>query len=363
MTSLRRVLIIGNFLSSHGAARGVCEELAPRLRQAGWTVHTASDRRGRATRLAHMMTVVWNRRHEYDVAQIDLYSGPAFFWAEAVCWLLRLIGRPYVLTLHGGRLPEFASVRQERMRRLLGSATAVTVPSAYLLHQMAPYRDGLTYLPNALDVAAYPAVRHSVVRPRLIWLRAFHRVYNPGMAVRTLAELKDEFPSIQLTMVGPDKGDSSWEQTKAAAKAHQVEAHLSLLGPLPKASVPSLLEQGDIFLNTSNADNTPVTVLEAMASNMCVVSTTVGGIPYLLKASEDALLVPPDDHVAMAAAIRCLLTDADCAEKIRAASIKKVRQFDWSVILPQWNSLLENAALSVRTASFCVPQSGAKRLS
>ncbi len=291
-----------------------------------------------------MLTAVWNRRQDYDVAQVDVYSGPSFLWAEAVCWLLRRIGRPYVLTLHGGALPEFARGREQRVRRLLNSAVAVTAPSPYLLNRMACYRRDLRLIPNGLDVAAYePSERHEL-QPRLLWLRAYHRVYNPTLAVRTVAALVSEFPGIQLTMAGPDRDDSSKRETIAAIEECGVQAHVKVEGGIAKTSVPRFLSGGDIFLNTTNVDNTPVTVLEAMASGMCVVSTAVGGIPDLLTSGEDSLLVPPDDEAAMAAAARRLLTDSGLAEHIRNASLAKVRQFDWEVVLPQWQQLLTFAA-------------------
>lgn len=341
------VLIVGNFLSAHGASRGVCEELAPRLRDSGWSVLTTSARRARLLRLADMLSVIWRRRHDYDVAQVDVYSGPAFRWAEAACGLLGRIGKPFVLTLHGGGLPEFCAGQRPRVERLLGRAKAVTVPSPYLLTQMSTYRKDLTHVPNGLDVDAYGTRAPRSLRPRLIWLRAFHEVYNPSMAVRVIARLKDEFPSIQMTMTGPDKGDASRQAALTAVQTYAVSSHVRVEGPIAKSSVPQLLGTGDIFLNTTNVDNTPVSVLEAMASGLCVVSTNVGGIPYLLRSGQDALLVPANDDAAMAAAVRLLLNDAALAQRIQAASIAKVRRFDWSVVLPQWRRILTSAAQNI----------------
>jgi glycosyltransferase involved in cell wall biosynthesis len=182
------------------------------------------------------------------------------------------------------------------------------------------------------------------LQPKLIWLRAFHEIYNPAMAVRVLTHLKNEFPEIHLTMVGPVKDDLSLQKVIATAKACGVESHLKVVGSVRKDQVPQCLEQADIFLNTSNFDNTPVSVLEAMASGLCVVSTNVGGIPDLLKAEEEALLVPVNDDLAMAVAIRRLLGDALLNRRIQAQALAKVEQFDWKVVLPQWQTLLKSVA-------------------
>jgi glycosyltransferase involved in cell wall biosynthesis len=344
----RGVLIVGNFLSEHGLARGVCEELAPRIRGLGWRVLTTSDRYRRALRLLDMLSTVWSHRNDYDVAQVDVFSGRSFLWAEAVCWLLRRVHRPYILTLHGGGLPEFAAGHKRRVTKLLNSAAAVTVPSRYLQDRMAGYRSELLLIPNAVDLAVYRRRHpHFSLRPRLIWLRAFHDIYAPEIAVKALARLKDEFPSIRLTMVGADKGDNSRQRTRAAARAYGLEEQLEMRESVPKALVPDLLKTGDIFLNSSTIDNNPVSVLEAMASGMCVVSTDAGGIPFLLTSGQDALLVPVNDDAAMAAAVRSLLTDKALAGRIRNGSLRSVNAYDWSKVLPQWQRLLTS---TVRTA-------------
>src|SRR6185437_1569802 len=108
---------------------------------------------------------------------------------------------------------EFGRGSKARVTKLLKSAYALTVPSPYLLHQMAEFRQDLVLLPNGLEVGAYRTQLPRPVHPRLFWLRAFHQVYNPGMAIRVLSRLKTEFPSIRLTMIGPDKDDLSLEET------------------------------------------------------------------------------------------------------------------------------------------------------
>ncbi len=337
-----RVLIVGNFLSGHGNSRGVCEDLALRLRECGWTVLTTSSRRGRWARLADMLATAWLRRDDYDVAQVDVYSGPAFRWAEGVCQLFQRLGKPYILSLHGGALPEFSRSRAERVRGLLRGAAFVTVPSTYLLTQMKPYREDLTLLPNGLDLLAY-RFRPRRPQPRLVWLRAFHQLYNPGMAIRVLHRLKKEVPSLSLTMTGGDKGDFSLQSVIADAERLDVQYLLTMQGAVKKEDVPAVLDGGDIFLNTSSVDNTPVSVLEAMASGLNIVSTDVGGLPFLLTSGKEAFLVPSDDDAAMANAVRRLLADQELAQKMQAASRTKVEEFAWEVVLPKWCSLLTSA--------------------
>ncbi len=176
--------------------------------------------------------------------------------------------------------------------------------------------------------------------PKLVWLRAFHDIYNPSLAVQVVAQLVRDFPDAQLVMMGPDSRDGSLDETKKLATQLGVMDRLTCTGPVAKLNVPHLLNQGDILLNTPRVDNTPVSVLEAMACGLCVVSTNVGGIPYLLEDESDALLVPTDDAAAMAQAIRRFLTEDGLAERLSRNGRRKAEQFDWTMVLPRWQQLL-----------------------
>jgi glycosyltransferase involved in cell wall biosynthesis len=228
--------------------------------------------------------------------------------------------------------------------RLLRSAAVVTAPSRYLQDQMSVFRPDVLLIPNPLELRDYPFVPREHARPLLVWLRAFHAVYNPVLAVRVLAHLRRTNPDCAMVMVGPDKGDGSLGAVREAAERLQVAGHLTLSGPVPKDQVPGWLAKGDVFLNTTNVDNTPVSVLEAMACGLCVVSTNVGGIPYLMTDGADALLVPPDDPSSMAAAVQRVIESPALAARLSHGARAAVEPFDWSKILPTWDALLLGVA-------------------
>lgn len=333
------VLLIGNFLSGGSGTRGVGQDLAVALKGAGWSVVTSSSCRGRIARLLDFLLTVWRHRNRYDVAHVDVYSGLAFVWAELVCWALRMLKKPYALTLRGGNLPAFAQNSGCRVPRLLQSSSIVTTPSAYLFEQMRPYRQELVLLPNPLDLSKYYFKHRMHPGPTLVWLRTFHDIYNPSLAVRVVAGLAQRYPDVRLIMMGPDKGDGSFQATKKVAVELRVAQRVTWTGSVTKEDIPRLLQEGDIFLNTPRVDNTPVSVLEAMACGLCIVSTNVGGIPYLLEHEGDALLVPDDDEGAMGKAVQRFLTENGLAERLSLNARRKVEQCDWSTILPEWEQL------------------------
>jgi glycosyltransferase involved in cell wall biosynthesis len=332
------VLLVGNFLSGHGNTRQFIEELKDHLQSAGWNIIYTSKILMRPLRLMDMAFTTLVNLNKYSVGHIVVFSGPAFIWAEVICWILKALRKPYVLSLHGGNLPVFASRWPGRVHHLLNSANIVVTPSHYLFEQMLPYRSDLHLIFNPLDLRNYDFQFRPNPRPALMWLRSFHKTYNPAMAPEVVARLAADISDIYLIMVGPDKRDGSLQLTQQTAKDLGVGEMIRFPGGVAKADVPYWLQQGDIFINTTNVDNTPISVLEAMACGLCVVSTNVGGIPYLLEDEKDALLVPPGDPEAMASAI---LTEPGLAKKLSMNARKKVEHFDWSVILPQWESLFQ----------------------
>ena len=143
-------------------------------------------------------------------------------------------------------------------------------------------------------------------------------------------------------MIGPDKGDGSLQRTQQIAQTLNVASNIHYPGLILKKDVPSWLNKGDIFINTTNFDNTPVSLTEAMACGMCISSTNVGGIPYIMDDEEDALLVPPNDVSAMATAVKRILTDPELASQLSENARKKAECYDWSIILPQWITILNS---------------------
>jgi glycosyltransferase involved in cell wall biosynthesis len=335
------LLFVGNFLSSAGSNRTYCEELSDRLQARGRNVVRTSSRPGRLARLADMMSVTWRSRRRYAVAHVDVFSGAAFVWAEAVCFELRRLGKPHVLTLRGGNLPTFARQYPRRVHRLLRGAATVTAPSTYLANALASHAPHIRVIPNAIDVARYGNRTRREVAPKLVWIRAFHRVYNPTMALDALARCARR--DAVLTMIGVDKGDGTLDQVRSAARAHGLESRVRLIPGVPKHEVARHLADADIFLNTTNVDNTPISVLEAMAGGLCVVSTNVGGIPHLVRNGVDALLVQPGDAAAMARHIERLVEDPELAERLSSAAYANASACDWRHVLTDWEALFDAA--------------------
>jgi glycosyltransferase involved in cell wall biosynthesis len=139
-------------------------------------------------------------------------------------------------------------------------------------------------------------------------------------------------------MVGPDK-DGSLITTKAFAD--QLGVKVNFTGKLSKEDWCRLAIDNDIFINTTHFDNMPVSVMEAMALGLPLVSTNVGGIPYLVSNNENAILVNDNDVEQMTTSILDLISDKEKAFNMSQNGRRLIEQIDWDIVKQKWFSLLK----------------------
>lgn len=338
---LSSILFIGYFLSPFGLGRCVCEDLSSRFEDLGYQVITASGSRGRLKRLRDIVWQILSKKNTYQTAYVEVYNGSAFLWAEIACLLLRLLHKPYCITLHGARMVEFSNRWPGRVRHMLQKASSVTTPSYLFTEYFSKWRPDIVHLPNAIDLDFYPLQIRSECQPKLGWLRKFDYLYNPTLAAKVIQIIKQDFPDIKLIMSGADLNNGSMDQVLTIMNQEDLTANIEITGFINRSQLVEWFKRSDIYLNTTNVESFGIAVMEAAACGLCIVTTNVGELPYLWEDGVDALLVPPNDPEAMAAAVKRILTEPGLAERLSTNARKKAEKYDWSVIIPQWEALFE----------------------
>ncbi len=338
---MKSLLYIGNKLSGYGYTPGVIDTLGPQLEAEGYKVFYAGTYKNKILRLLEMLfkTLTTGRRVDYIL--IDTYSTSAFWYAYLTGKVAKFIGTKYIPVLHGGDLPARLKKSPGACRKLFGNSHINVAVSGYLKceFEKSGYRTEL--IPNSIDISLYPFKKREKPCPSLLWVRTFHRIYNPLMAADVLSELKKKYPEATLCMVGPDK-DGSMKSFADYIEKKGIKDSVKITGKLSKEEWIQLSENYDIFLNTTNYDNTPVSVIEAMAIGLPVVSTNPGGIPYLLQDNHDALLVKPVDYMEMTGKIIQLMENQNLALEITINARKKAEGFNWQTKVKQkWLELLK----------------------
>lgn len=334
------LFIAGNFLSAKTGTRGMCEDLAIQLRKKGFSVFTASDKLNKIARMTDLLWTAWRNRKRYQLAIVEIYSGLAFEWAWLLSKLLKILKKPFIAVLHGGKLAEFYRTKPKKVSEVLNNAALICTPS--LMLQRAFQNEGfqVEYLPNGIDLSLYPFQKRERFEPNIVWLRAIHEIYNPLMAIQAFKLVLEACPEAKLWMIGPDKADGTMPKMVAEIESLPEPKHVQIVGAVAKADVPKWLNKADVFINTTNYESFGVSVVEAIACGLPVVSTDAGELPFLWKDGEEVLLVPKNDAQGMAKKLLELLNGEVQADLLVVRAKEKVDQFDWKNILPQWVNLI-----------------------
>jgi glycosyltransferase involved in cell wall biosynthesis len=337
---VKSILYIGNKLSRHGFTPGVIETLGPLLEAEGYRVCYAGTKANQLLRLVEMLFKTLTLGRKVDYVLMDTYSTSAFWYAYIIGRLANLLDKNYMPILHGGDLPSRLNKSKRACHRLFTKSYANVAVSGYLKDEFKKAGYQAIVIPNSIDIVKYPHKLRDHCRPWILWVRSFHHQYNPNMAADVLVELLRNHPDAFLCMVGPDK-DGSMGGFKNYIRERGIENYVRITGRLSKVEWVRLSQDYDFFINTTNVDNTPVSVIEALALGMCVISTNPGGIPYLLNDGIDSLLVKPDDSKGMAIQIHNLINNEMLAANISGRAREKAQTFDWQQIRHKWIELLK----------------------
>jgi len=348
MKRAANVCLIGNMLGDNtGHSPAQSQLLARLLASEGHQVTCASGKLNRLARAADIASVLIAGRRNFDSVLLDVYSGAYFCVADMAVRLCKLFGIPLIAVLRGGQLPEFARRFPRRSRRVLARTDALVAPSHFLAGEFGELGYDVKVIPNVVDLALYPFRERSKVRPRLIWMRSFHPIYNPEMAIRVLAKLRKTEPSATLTMAGSDKGLES--EVKTAASRAGVENAVRFVGFLGPGSKLGEMSEADIYINTNRADNMPVTVVEARAMGLAVVATDVGGLPFVIEDGVNGYLVASDDADAMVRKIKILLDHPDVAARFSRNGRAIAERSGWAAVKPLWEELIHKVGDAKRS--------------
>jgi len=285
-------------------------------------------------------------RSQLDVAVVSVFSGRAFALSDEALVMARTLRIPTVAWLHGGSLPEFGERHPRWSARLLRQADAVVAPTEFLRRWSAAMGREATVIPNVLDIGAYQFRVRDPLRPKLLWMRTFQELYDPLTAVRTVAELRRRGVDATLTMAGQEKGLIG--DTKRLVEDLELNAVVSFAGFVAGDRKLALLAEHDVFLNTNVVDNAPVSVLEAAASGLTVVSSSVGGLPDLLPDGQAARLVRAGDPGAFADAVEGLLAEPALAFRMTQAAREIAEGSGWDAVRARWLALFSRIGAALR---------------
>ena len=336
---MKNLLYIGNQLSQTDKTVTSIDTLGQLLCDAGYSVITASKKSNKLFRLLDMLLHIIKFRKHIDYVLIDTYSTQNFYYAYLCSQLCRILKLKYIPILHGGNLPNRLKTNSKLSHAIFKNAYINISPSTYIEKSFKAFGySNIEVIPNLVEIEKYSFKQRTFEGVKLLWVRSFSEIYNPNLAIDILFELQKRDVKSSLCMVGPEK-DGSLNKAKNYAKSLKLEVNFT--GKLEKEEWITLSENFSIFINTTNFDNMPVSVIEAMALGLPVVSTNVGGMPYLIENNVDGVLVNQNNVNEFVNAILGLTNQPKKANQLALKARDKVEQFDWEIVKHKWIELLQ----------------------
>ena len=232
--------------------------------------------------------------------------------------------RPMVVVIRNqGGLPP------PHLRRYLPLADAIVGDGWDAEHFQQRLGRELVEIPGGVDLETFQRAP-STVRSELglesaevvLYVGRFAPLKNVSLLVEAFALLRRERPRARLVLVGEGALEA---RLRTEARRLGVAEAVHFVGAKPLGALPSYYAAADVFALPSSFDNSPNVLLEAMACEVPVVATRVGGVPRYVTDGQNGLLVEPGQPAALAAALARLLDEPDLRQRLVAGGLEQVR--------------------------------------
>jgi glycosyltransferase involved in cell wall biosynthesis len=230
---------------------------------------------------------------------------------------------------------------------VLKATDRLVVPSGYLVDVLREFGLAAQAIPNIVDVSQFSFRVRRPLRPHLVCTRGFHPYYCVDLVVLAFAEVQKAFPDAQLDLVGGGPLEADIRNLVRKMKLTGVD----FKGVAARSEIGRFYDEADIFINASRLDNMPVSVLEAFASGMPVVSTEPEGMRHLVEHGRTGLLSAPGDAAALAQNTIRILQDSELADRLVSNARQEFQRYSWPVVREQWLEVYRALASGATTAA------------
>lgn len=272
-------------------------------------------------------------RHLRHAEVVHVFS--ASFWSFLLAPVpamlaARAFGKRVVLNYHSGEADDHLRHWGPGVHPWMRLADQIVVPSDHLQQVFLEHGYRSRVVRNVVDASRFAFHDREPLRPRLLSTRTLETSYQVHVVIAAFALVQARYP--QATLVVAGAGSEERRLREMALGLHGV----TFLGRVSPERVSELCASADIFLNASIVDNQPLSLLEAFASGLPVVTTATGGIASMLRDGESGISVPAADPEAMAAAVFRLLGDGAHARRMARSARAVALEHSWSQVREQW---------------------------
>jgi len=219
-------------------------------------------------------------------------------------------------------------------------ADAIVVPSGYLVEVFRRFGLRASAVSNVVDTEMFGYRERERLRPVFLSNRNLESLYNVGCILRAFGKIQERYPEGRLIVAGDGKQRGTLEAEARELGLRNVE----FVGQVTPEVMSKLYREADIYLNSSDIDNMPGSILESFSSGLPVVTTDAGGIPYIVRDEETGLMVKRGDAEGLAGRAIRLLEEEGLARRIIRNAREECMRYTWSAVSSDWIRLYRSLA-------------------
>lgn len=292
-------------------------------------------------RLAPYLAALWHAAGSCDVFHVMANSGWSWhLFAAPAVRLAALRGVAVVVNYRGGEAGVFLDRASGSVARTLRRASALVVPSGFLADVFARHRIRAVVVPNIVDLQRFRPATQRTPGAQILVARNLEPLYDNATALRAFGLVRQSLPEARLVIAGSGPQESD---LRRLARDLGLADAVHFTGRLDRDAMAQAYRDADVALNPSLVDNMPNSVLEALASGVPVVSTDVGGVPFIVEHERTALLVSAGDAPRMAQALLRVLREPALRERLRDAGLEQARHYTWIQVAPRLAGVYRDA--------------------
>lgn len=322
-----KILLICNYKPGVGGISGQVEILQRKLQEEGHVVVIFSTKGSILWRLG-LFCRLRNIAPEYDVIHIHCCSGGGFLPAVVGVTVGKKLKKRVVLTYHGGGGEKFFEKHPKIVHHYLTRTDANIVLSGFLGKVFDQYRLPYIIIPNIVEFDDSNYRERLIIKPHFICTRAHETLYNIPCILRAFQEVLTKIPEATLTLVG----DGSQHEALMKMVQEMGLRNVTFTGRVDNKEIYRQLHNADVFLSSPTVDNMPVSILEAMSAGLLVISSRVGGVPYMIKDGENGLLFNSGDSHKLAELMLWTIDNQATAKTIIHQGHHTVGNYRWENI-------------------------------
>ena len=254
-----------------------------------------------------------------------------FFWITIPgIVLVKIHNKKLVLNARGGGAGIFFRRWKYIVLPFIRMADKITTPSDFLKDVFQQFfAIEPEVVPNIADFDQFKYKKRVEFRPNFIVTRSLEEIYNVECVIKAFKQIHSSVPASRLYILGDGNLRKSLEEK---VEDWGLSGAVSFHGVVPHNKIQHYYGKNDIFLNASNVDNLPGTILEAFACGLPVISTNAGGIPYMVDNNRTGLLVEKNDHNALAEKALYILENQDEALILVENARKECEKYSEEVV-------------------------------